>query len=363
MSSIQLFPERRAALPCIEEAVGLRLAPGADWLPTYIAFLLRRLVGLLAPCSRRDILRLAKTSLGGITNDILDGFVSGALEDLIVCGDVLELPILAVDRDSGTPLQLLAARPGFVVQGQRIRIIGIAPDDARFLPEDLQAMVLARGGDRFIECENVEELAALLFDLKLRQISIERWLGPSSYETADTFLDRMAEYIEKIGRDESLMDMQWLWPSDGSPVWYRDRWHTEPPTDVAMSIARAPQRYGNPRWYLVALGNTRGQRLLELPLDGEAPTRACDLAWRIQLALDYTRGHPMRFYVTPGDANLFQIRLEFPLPLHDQRRLLHLGGHRTFGNQAFRLTIPSSDLSSAEAILTSAWMIRANTRE
>lgn len=363
MSPIQLVPERRAALPCIEEVLGLRLAPGAEWLSTYAAFILRRLIGTLAPCSRRDLLRQAKVALAGLTEEALDDVVSGTLEDLIVGGDVLELPVLAGDRGAGTPLQLLGAPPGFVVQGQRIRILGIAPDDARFLPEDVQAIVLARGGDRFIDCEDAGEISTLLCDLKLRQIDVAQWLGADTDEPADTFLRRIAEYLERMGRSESLVEMQWLWPSDGLPARYRDRWHAEPPSDVAMCIARAPQRYGNPRWYLVANGGAHGQHILELPLDGEVATRACDLAWRIQLALDYTRGHPMRFHVTAADAEWAQIRLEFPLPLHDRRRLLHLGGRRTSEDHGFRLTVPLTDLSSAEAILTSAWMVPATTCE
>lgn len=363
MSPIQLVPARRAALPCIEEVLGLRLAPNAEWLPTYAAFLLRRLIGLLAPCSRRDLLRQVKIALAGLTEEALDDVVSGALEDLIVGGDVLELPVLAGDRGAGTPLQLLGAPPGFVVQGQRIRILGVAPDDAKFLPEEVQAMVLARGGDRFIDCEDVDELSAMLCDLKLKQIDVTRWLGVGTDELAETFLRRMAEHLEKMGRSESLVEMQWLWPSDGLPTWYRDRWHAEPPPDAAMSIARAPQRYGNRRWYLVASGGEPGQRILELPLDGEAAARGCDLAWRIQLALDYASGHPMCYHVTAADVEWAKISLEFPLPLHDRRRLLHLGGRRTSEDHGFRFTVPLTDLASAEAILTSAWMVPAKTRE
>lgn len=363
MSQIQLVPERRVALPRIEEALGMRLAPGAEWLSTYAAFILRRLIGTLAPCSRRDLLRQAKVALAGFTEAALDDLVSGALEDLIVGGDVLELPILAEGRNAGTTLRILGARPGFVAQGPRIRILGIAPDDARFLPEDVQARVLARGGDRFIEAEDTAEVCALLMDLGLQQIEVARWLGANTDEPADTFLQRMAEYLECMGRTEALAEMQWLWPCDGRPTGYRDRWHAKPPSDAAMYIARAPQRYGNPRWYLVATGGAHGLRILELPLDGEAAARACDLAWRIQLALDYTRGHPMRYHVTRTDADWAQVRIEFPLSLHDRRRMLHLGGRRTSEDHGFHFTVPLTDLSSAEAILTSAWMVPAKTRE
>jgi hypothetical protein len=363
MNPIQLVSTRHAALPYIAEALSMRLATGAEWLSTYAAFILRRLIGTMAPCSRRDLRRQAKLALAGITEEALDDLINGALEDLIVGGDVLELPVLAEGHGAGTTLQILGARPSFVIQDPRIRILGIAPDDARFLPEDVQARVQARGGDRFIEAEDTTEVCALLMDLGLQQIEVARWLGADTDEPADTFLRRMADYLQRMGRNESLVEMQWLWPSDGQPASYRDRWHADHPLDAGMCIARAPQRYGNPRWYLVATGGAYDQRILELPLDGEAAVRACDLAWRIQLALDYTRGHPMRYHVTRIDADWAQIRIEFPLSLHDRRRMLHLGGRRISEDHGFRFTVPLADLPSAEAILTSAWMVPAKTRE
>lgn len=363
MSPVQLVPERRAALPHIEQALGMCLASDAEWLPTYAAFILRRLIGTLSPCSRRDLLRQAKIALAGVTDDTLGDLASGALEDLIVGGDVLEVPVLAEGLGTGIIHQLLGARPSFVVQDPRIRILGIAPDDARFLPEDVQARVLARGGDRYIEAGDTEEVRALLLDLGLQQIEVMRWLGADTNEPAETFLQRMATYLERMGRNEALAQMQWLWPREGRPSSYRARWHADPPPGVQMCIARAPQWYGNPRWYLVAPRDGQGQRILELPLDGEEDMRACDLAWRIQLALDATRGQSVCYYVTQSSGGWAQIRLEFPLPLTERRRILHLGGRRTSEDHGFRFMVPSADLSSAETILTSAWMVPANIRE
>lgn len=358
MTDIQLVPARHQALPDIETALGMRLAPDADRLATYTAFLLRRLVGVLGPCNRRDVISRAKQAVAGYIDIDLDAFVRGTLEDLIVGGDVLELPVLVSEHEGESALRLLGAPPSFVVRDQRVRMIGIAPDDARFLPEDLYARMQARGGDRFIDDADMTELTRLLTELGLRRIDVARWLGKDSDETADVFLKRMTDRLTRLGRIGGLAEPSWLQPAQERSLSYHSRWQPIPP-DAGRGIVRAPQRYGNPRWYFAEVCG-HDLRLLDLPIDGEAATRGCDLAWTIQLALDHTRGHPARYHVHVQDAQWTRIRVEFPLPLGFRRRLLHLGGHRSIEDQGFRFYVPTADFESAEAILSGAWMVPAD---
>ena len=361
MTDIQLVATRHEALPLIEGALGMRLAPDADRMATYTAFLLRRLVGVLSPCSRRDVVSGAKQALAEYADVDLDAFIRGTLEDLIVGGDVLELPVLVGEREGDFSLRLLGAPPSFVVCDQFVRIIGIAPDDSRFLPEDLYARMQARGGDRFIHDEGMAELEQLLTELGLRRIEIDRWLGKDNDEPADVFLKRMTERLSRLGRIGGLAEPSWLWPSEGRSISYRSRWQPISP-DIGPVIVRAPQRYGNPRWYFADVSG-HDLRLLDLPVDGEAATRGCDLAWTIQLALDHTRGHSARYHIHTQDEQWTQIGVDFPLPLSHRRRLLHLGGHRSGEEQGFRFNVPTVDLESAEAILTGAWMLPADNRK
>ncbi len=358
MTRIQLVAARCDALPVIESALGMRLASDADRLATYTAFVLRRLVGVLGPCSRRDAVLRAKQALAEYADTDLDTTVREVLEDLIVGGDVLELPVLVGEHEGDSAIRLLGAPPSFVVCNHCVRLIGIAPDDARFLPEDLHTRMRARGGDRFIDDENTEELAQLLTELGLKRIDLDRWLGKEGDESADVFLKRMTERLTRLGRIGRLTEPSWLWPSDGSSVSYRSRWRPIPPK-VGPGIVRAPQRYGNPRWYFAEIYGHE-LRLLDLPVEGEEATRGCDLAWAIQLALDYARGCPARYHVYARDSKWIQIRVEFPLPLGFRRRLLHLGGYRSSQDQGFCFYVPTSDLESAEAILSGAWMVPAD---
>ena len=357
---VELLPSRLDSRSYLERALGLQLAPGADWTTTYAAFTLRRLVGVLAPCSRRELLAQARRALAGVIQDDLDDLITGALEDLLVGGDVLELPALIANHAKRAPVLLFGATPSFIVQEGSIRIIGIAIDDARFLPEGIHARVLARGGDRFIQEADVAPLASLLTDLGLRQIDAARWLGIGTDEPATAFLRRVRELVAARGRDEQLADVSWLWPSDGRYQGYRARWQSTPPEGVDLAVARAPQVYGNPRWYVIDPTRPTRYRLLDLPIEDEVTTRGCDTAWSVQLALDAERGSPMRYHVMDAQDGWIQLRLEFPLPLHHRRRLLRLGGRRTTEDHGFRFHVPAVDLPSAEAILNAAWMSRAS---
>jgi hypothetical protein len=351
---------RRDAIPLIEEALGMRLAPGSDQIATYTAFVLRRLVGMLSPCTRRDVVMRAKQALAAYVERDSELLIRGTLEDLIVGGDVLELPVLVGDSEDETSLRLLGAPPSFVVCEKVIRIIGIASDDARFLPEDVYARVWARGGDRFIEDEEPDSLVQLLTELGLRRIDIARWLGKESNEAADAFLKRMTERLAQMGRDGGLAEPSWLWPSDGCWSTYRSRWRPDAP-NTNIGIVRARQHYGNPRWYFAQKFGS-DFRLLDLPVEDEVEVRGCDLAWAIQLAIDYTRGHPARYHVHVQDAQWAEIRVEFPLPLRCRRRLLHLGGYRSDNEQGFSFYVPTTDLKSAEVILSGAWMVPVDNR-
>jgi hypothetical protein len=361
MTKIHVMNTRHEALPLIEAALGMRPAPDGDHLATYIAFVLRRLVGMLGPCTRRDVVARAKRALVAYVEQDPELLIRGTLEDLIVGGDVLELPVLVGVQEDEASLRLLGAPPSFVVCEKIIRVIGIGSDDARFLPEDVFARVQARGGDRFIEDEDPASLIQLLTELGLRRIDMTRWLGKESNEAADVFIKRMTERLAQTGRVGGLAEPSWLWPSDGCCPTYRSRWKPDAP-NVDVGIVRAKQHYGNPRWYFAQKsGNTL--RLLDLPVDGETEVRGCDLAWAIQLAIDYTRGHPARYHVRARDAQWTEIRLEFPLPLHCRRRLLRLGGHRSDNEHGFSFYVPTADLESAMAILSGAWMVPADNRK
>lgn len=359
---IELLASRVESQAYLERALGMKMASDAVWLPTYCAFILRRLVGVLEPCTRRELLSQARRALVGLAGDELDALITGGLEDLLVGGDVMELPALVARRDNDAPMLLFGAPPAFIAEDRRVRILGVAADDARFLPEGVQSRVIARGGDRFIEADDMPAMMNLLKDLGLRELDGARWLGRGTDEPAVAFLRRVRERLTLGGRAEALADMQWLWPSDGHAQNYRARWQSKPPPDVDLAIARAPQQHGNPRWYVVDPTNLEKPRIADLPMESEISVRGCDMAWSVQLALDAERGNPAHYHVLATQDGWTSLRLEFPLPLHHRRRLLHLGGRRTTEDQGFRFHVPSADLATAEAILSAAWMSPAKSK-
>lgn len=358
---IELLASRGESRAHIEHAIGMTMASDAVRLPTYCAFILRRLVGVLEPCTRRELLSQARRALAGLAGDDLKALITGGLEDLLVGGDVVELPALVARRENDAPMLLFGAPPTFIAENHRVRILGVTADDARFLPEGIQARVLARGGDRYIEAEDVPALIHLLKDLGLRELDRSRWLGSGTDEPAMAFLRRVRERLTLGGRVDALTDMQWLWPSDGRAPNYRARWQSAPPPNVNLVVARAPQQYGNPRWYVVDPTIPGKPLVADLPMEGELSVRGCDMAWSVQLALDAESENPARYHVLGTHNGWTSLRLEFPLPLHYRRRLLHLGGRRSTEDEGFRFHVPAADLATAEAILSAAWMSPATS--
>lgn len=361
MTNVQLFASRELALPIIEKAMGVNLAEEGDRIATYTAALLRRLVGILGPCSRREVVSRAKQALAQYVTTDLDALIRGALEDIIIGGDVLEIPVLVDDAGEDPCLRLIGAPPSFVLCDQRVRITGIAPDDANFLPTELLRSIKARGGDRFIDTDDTAELIQLLKSLGLRPVDLDRWIGKTRDVPAEVFVGRVTKRLAQSGRTGDLPNASWLLPADEHQKPYRSRWSTGPAPD-APAIVRAPQRYGNPRWYF-AEARDKSLRILDLPVEGELATRGCDYAWSVQLALDYVGGFPARYKMQATNAEWTEIRVAFPLPLNIRRRLMHLGGYRSDEGQGFTFQIPTSDLPSAEAILAGAWMVPSDNRK
>jgi hypothetical protein len=354
--SLELVNERGDALREIQRALEITLAPGAELLPTVAAALVRRLIGIGGPYSPRELRKKAKAALSGmVSSEELDAFVVCVIDELIVGGDLLELPALLTDGDENSCVMLFGAPPTFLRYGENIRIFGIAPDDARFLPDSVHAQLLSRGGGRFIQgCS--DEVVDLLHGQGLREIAISRWIGGGREESSSEFIQRIIDRLKSKGRTESLASTEWLSPRSHSGVSYRARWTSHPPEEAGHYIARAPQEFGAPRWYFIAWQPGQTPRILDLPVQGERDDRGCDLAWRLQLALDAARGKAARYRSTTHEEQV-RLDVDFPIPLLQRRQLDYLGSTAT--GSGFTLLVPRAEISNAETILESIWFIRS----
>lgn len=317
-----------------------------------IAAALRRLCGFACPCPQSALVRMAYRSLSvlPLEPDELRAHVETVLEDLIVCGDLLELAHMAISGGENHPHWLYCAPPSYVRRGDRIYIFGIAADDARFLPGELRVHVQHEGALRFLDVSSEPTLAEQLSSLGLREVSADAWMASTSRESARQVVDRYTKRLLSMGVAGDLPAVSLLLPNTQQQrVPYSARW-AQAHKESGHFVTRAPQPYGTPLWYFCAMEAGIVKRSLLLPLK-DSTERASDTAWRLQLALDATAGNPANYSIRrelDGTGALFCF--DFPLPLAARRRLLVLGARRIESNP-YQFWLPTAELAFEKEFL------------
>lgn len=275
--------------------------------------------------------------------------VETVLEDMTVCGDLLELSHMAISGGENHPHWFYCAPPSYVRRGSRIHIFGIAADDARFLPRELRNHVQREGALRFLDLSSDPTLAMQLSSLGLREVRADAWMVNTPRETASQVVDRYMGRLESAGVPSALQGVSLLLPNTQQRSPYGARW-VQASKESGCLIARAPQPYGAPLWYFCAFEGGVAQRSLLLPLK-ESTERPSDTAWRLQLALDAAAGNPATYLIREDvDGAGVLLCFDFPLPLAARRRLLALGARRSEQNP-YQFWLPAAELASEKQFL------------
>lgn len=319
---------------------------------TVIAAVLRRLCSFMCPCPSSAVVRMACRSLDalGLAVDDLAQAVRFVLEDMIVCGDILELAHVATPGAEAHPNWLYCAPPSYVVRtGGNIHVFGIAVDNAAFLPREMRVQLQCDGAVRYLRASHDGTLALQLSRLGLREVKQDAWMIAVTREPAQTFIDRYRKRLANLGVPGDLPELRLLLPRVETSIPYSARWKLAT-SETGLFIGRSPQPYGAPLWYLCELDNGAVQRSLLLPLT-ESTERASDAAWRLQLALDASASRPATF-IARKCAGEYKLFFDFPLPVAARRRLLHLGASSTEAHSPpFKFTLPIAEFEAERTFL------------
>ena len=336
---------------------------GVPTTTTTIAATLRRLCGIICPCPPSALVRMALQSLSFISQstDALREQVETVLEDMIICGDLLELAHIAISGGENHLNWLYCTPPSYVRRGNRIHIFGIAVDDARFIPGELRSYEQREGALRFIDADAEPGLVDQLSSMGLRKVHSDTWMATVSQCPAKDFVGRLTRKLESMGTPGDLPDMSLLLPIVSTHLSYRSRW-VQPSNESGQFIARVPQPYGSPLWYFCYLKEGIVQRSLLLPLK-DSTERASDTAWRLQLALDANGGNPGTYVIrqNPDGAGV-TIHLDFPLPLPARRRLLVLGARR-IEDHPYKFWLPTAELATEKRFLRESYWLEERLEE
>lgn len=316
----------------------------------YLALALRRLAGFLCPGSPRTLVKAMVNSHRGLVEDI-DRFtehVEEVIDTLVAIGDLLEVRDVALEDDEVKGTWLVAAPPAFVARESGIAfILGISADEQTPLPDEMRARVVADRTLRAIERQGDEDLAAVLRELGLRELSAEGWLRTPRTSDAVTLLAGFDSRLAASARSGEVPDLQVL---DGSRNTrsYRRRW-TGPAKLSGSFVVRRPQTYGADLWGYAELREGFVQKLLDLPLAGDR-WRGCDAAWRIQMAIDALAGRPQEFRVTDTEAGS-RLDLFSPIPSWARRRLAVIGREVEPENCLMSFLVAAAEVEAEELFL------------
>lgn len=304
--------------------LGLSESPESGIDDRLLASLLRRSAGIHCPCSRTTLRASLVECLRFLSQDeiSLSERIDDVIESLIVGGDLLELSDITTDDPAVKVTWVFAAPPSFIVRPSgSIFILGIVPDQDVFLPQSLSSRISYEGFTRVMVPEPNEDLDTELQEEGLQRLSEGAWLKSPKTEPAEDMLNRFERQLASQPPSGVVRDIQILDPQQ--PVnYYRKRW-VVPKNHTGTFVARRPQEFGAPIWCYAALKEGEVVRLIDLPLR-KTIWRGCDMAWHLQMAIDYCRHNPQLYRRKHDDDG---VRLDFfsPLPEWSQRRLMIFG--------------------------------------
>jgi hypothetical protein len=330
--------------------IGLPADAGLTLDDELIAGLLRRSAGFLCPCSRTALRASLQDCLRFLTpgSQVLSERIDRAIEGLIVVGDLLELDDVATGDMTVKGTWVFAAPPSFVIRPSgTVFLVGIAPDQDLYLPRWLQMRITRDGFSRTMRPNLAEDLAADLQDQGFHRLDERAWLKTPKARTATALLADMKQRLATVSPGGTVEGLEIL--DHARPVnYYATRW-CSPQAQSGIYIARRPQAYGAHIWCFVELAAGTPQRVLDLPAV-RSRWRGCDTAWHVQMAIDYSLGHPQVFRRSSPE---YGVRFDFfsPIPLWAERRLMAVGRRVPAGSSLLAYVLPDSEADTEEQFL------------
>lgn len=313
-----------------------------------LACAIRRYAAMACPCPRRSLVRAIAGSLEPVLTELeLADRVDEMIDSLVAHCDLAELRASEeVAERAGWIIH--AAPPSFVKrESGAVILLGVAPDEIFPLPRGLQQQVRHRGHVRFLEDEDAGNLPAYLADFGLLELNQKNWLSAPMQATPHEVLKAADGLLDSMQRAASIPDLRVLdW---STPVeFYKGRW-VEPKRQTGRFVVRRPQAFGPPLWSYLELEAGKPGRLLDLPRD-ELAARGCDEAWRIQAAIDATRGRAQLFRRRDEDGSTI-IDFFGPVPRWAARRFAVVGEPAPRSRCLFSIRFPLSELDEELAYI------------
>lgn len=332
-------------------SLGLPASESDEIDATLMAALLRRSAGILCPCSRTSLRASLLDSLRllGVAEMDLREKIDAAIDGLITGGDLLELEDVTTSDFAVKSTWVFSAPPRFIMKEDGdVFLAGIVPDQDQFVSSSLRERIKYRRFSRFIECLSGEDIRNELLKEGVQEVSERVWLQAPRPDTPENWLAIMKRHLSAASDSGSINDLMIIDP-DRPVKFYRGRWVAPNSKHSGLFVARRPQAYGAPKWCFIELEEGMPSRLLDLPLK-RSKWRACDEAWRLQMAIDSCLSHPQLYRRAKMEK---RVRFDFfsPLPQWSERRFMIFGNPEPANNCLISYSLPLKYVDQEEELL------------
>jgi hypothetical protein len=263
------------------------------------------------------------------------------MDSLVSYGDLLELPV-----DDGTRVrrQLFLGPPAYVPRSSHLALlVGIRPEGAPFLGDDLLGDIECASYARFIRSKDDRTIADLLALEGLIELQSDQWLQAPRQATADEIVAFYSDRLDAARPSGEIEGLQVIDPAS-RVTYYRGRWRGLKPREDGRFVARRPQVFAADLWCFAYAVDGSVRRLIDLPVQNPLAPGA-DEAWRLQAALDAVAGHPQELRIRK-DGEISLLDFFGPMPSWIRRRLDATGESVQRGAGAlFSYAVPEEEVA------------------
>jgi hypothetical protein len=284
--------------------------------PDVLAASIRRAAGFMCPCPPRTLREEVEGVLEGLVDGDSGDKVDDMIQQLILTGDLLDLPV----EDNGRSHRILhATPPSFVVRKDKKHVLlGILSDGQSILSESYRGQVERRGAVRFFHGDP-EDVRRVLTQQGLTEVTSEEWLRlPALKSSPSDYIADFDRELEQAGEVRAEFSGLKILDPSKSPRFYKGRWREPKKQDSGRYVARRTRRFGADFWCYVEISEGKVRHLMDLPYlpHNETPY---DEAWRLQAAIDAHRGTP-QVYRLRSENEKTVLDVFSPLPSWAERR-------------------------------------------
>jgi len=339
------------------------LCPGSTDLEIYsdevISELIRLVSCSLCPCSK---IKVQNTVIDLIEELFPDGIdaeirVKDILENLIILGDLLELPPINDDALTSRNQVYLSPLKYVKINDDRILLLGV-DHNILDLPSEIRSKIKYEKSLKIIGNDDLN----IFKEFDYTELSSNEWLRFEKYSSSQEYVNLINAKLESLPILPERLDGIRILDDKIGTNFYKSRWSELNRKHNGFFVGRRKVQYSSDLWCYMQVNDNFVQRFLDLPIL-DLHWRPFDEAWRLQMAIDYNNHAAQKYRISEVLNEVITIDFFSPIPGWAVRQL-EVNGKKCEPNQClFSYSINKVNIEKIEEFLKSnLWMQRINKK-